>query len=92
MSAPIPGLRRVADAPCQHNPELFTSAGPLARAKAKRLCSDCPYRQLCLDNALVIDDDWGIWGGTDPEQRRQMRTRTSAGVNLLAPASPRRTA
>lgn len=90
MSVPIPGLFWVTDAPCITAPELFTSAGPFSRLKAKRLCSGCRYRQLCLDNALAMEDGWGIWGGTDPEERQAMREH--AGVNHLAPRSPRRTA
>ncbi len=86
----IPGLVWVADAPCRRAPELFHSRGPVSRAKAKRLCAECPYRQLCLDNALAIEDDWGVWGGTDPDDRRRMRPRS--GVEHLAPRSPRRVA
>lgn len=90
MSVPIPGLLWVDDAPCISEPDLFHSAGPFSRIKAKRLCAGCPYQQLCLANALAIDDDWGIWGGTDPEERRLLSH--PARANRLPPASPRRTA
>lgn len=83
-------LRWVTDNPCRLAPQLFHSEGPASQARAKQLCASCPYTQLCLDNALAMEDDEGIWGGTTPEERRCMREH--AGLNHLPPASPRRTA
>lgn len=40
---------------------------------ALALCAACPVRQHCLQDALDRDDQFGIWGGTSPAERRQLR-------------------
>lgn len=45
---------------------------------AKRICGHCPVRAECLDYALSGADTWrgiasGIWGGTTPRERAQLR-------------------
>jgi WhiB family redox-sensing transcriptional regulator len=45
---------------------------------AKRICSQCLVRAQCLDYALSGADTWGgiaagIWGGTTPQERDQLR-------------------
>ena len=32
----------------------------------------CPVRTLCLQKALDNHEQWGIWGGYFPEQRREL--------------------
>ena len=49
-------------------------------AIATRICGVCPVRPQCLDYALSGADTWGgiatgIWGGTTPQQRNQLRQR-----------------
>ena len=39
---------------------------------ALALCAKCPVRMHCLQNALDYRDPWGIWGGTNEEQRAVM--------------------
>jgi WhiB family transcriptional regulator, redox-sensing transcriptional regulator len=64
---------------CRHaDPELFFpagTAGPALRqeALAKRICADCPVRMPCLRWALRHGVEFGIWGGIDERQRREMR-------------------
>jgi WhiB family redox-sensing transcriptional regulator len=41
--------------------------------QARRLCGGCPVRQECLETALADPDLTGMWGGTTPVERRQMR-------------------
>ena len=42
---------------------------------ALSVCQRCPVREPCLDIALThrVEADVGIWGGTTPGQRRQLR-------------------
>lgn len=47
----------------------------LAIMAAKEVCAGCPVRNLCLDYALDHDEDYGIWGGLTPRERRMVRTR-----------------
>src|SRR5262249_49713513 len=47
-------------------------------ALAKRICAACPVRAQCLDYAVSGADTWGgiatgIWGGTTPRERAQLR-------------------
>lgn len=39
-----------------------------AERKAKALCVRCPVRRECLEYG--IDEDYGIWGGTLPSERK----------------------
>ncbi len=43
--------------------------------KAKALCDRCPVSGQCLDYALKHREDHGIWGGTEPDERRGERRR-----------------
>jgi WhiB family transcriptional regulator, redox-sensing transcriptional regulator len=50
---------------------------------AKRICARCPVRAQCLEHALSGADTWGgiatgIWGGTTPQQRDQLRQQRKA--------------
>jgi len=63
---------------------------------ALSICQRCPVRQPCLDTALShrIEADAGIWGGTTPHQRRQIRRGrlqpdvASSGNRHQTPATP----
>lgn len=33
-------------------------------------CGDCPVRFECLEYAFTMRDEYGVWGGSSPEQRR----------------------
>ncbi|MDH2430838.1 WhiB family transcriptional regulator [Sphaerisporangium sp. TRM90804] len=57
------------------DPELFfpiSAKGPghAQHERAKAVCRRCPVRKPCLDFALRTREEHGIWGGTDPEERR----------------------
>lgn len=41
--------------------------------KARKLCRDCPVRFLCLEDAENHNIEYGWWGNTNPEERRQAR-------------------
>ncbi len=40
---------------------------------AKSTCETCPVRAQCLDYAVFIRDDQGMWGGVAGENRRKLR-------------------
>lgn len=63
-----------ADAICnQTDPEaFFPEKGNSSRA-AKVVCRGCPVRDECLEYALDHDERFGIYGGTSPTERRQLR-------------------
>ncbi|MBM3684931.1 MAG: WhiB family transcriptional regulator [Actinobacteria bacterium] len=41
-------------------------------AKAKAICRSCGVRTDCLDYALQIREQHGIWGGMSENERRQV--------------------
>lgn len=58
----------------QVDPDAFfpTRNADLTRA-AKAVCRRCPVRDVCLETALADPGLKGIWGGTSPEERANMR-------------------
>lgn len=70
-------LRRPAwqrQAACRSvDPAIFYPTTGQGSAAAKAVCAACPVRSPCLEAALARPEDDGIWGGTTPRQRRQMR-------------------
>jgi len=62
------------------DPGLFFPVGvtgeaiPLIAA-AKAVCAGCEVQEACLAFALTTNQDYGVWGGLDAEERRQERRR-----------------
>ena len=46
---------------------------------AKRICLGCPARAACLEFALDQGEYIGIWGGTTPNERRDLRRQRRTG-------------
>lgn len=61
-------------AACHETPEVnfFPGKGQPVRA-ARAVCARCSVSRECLAYALENDCDDGVWGGTTPNERRQMR-------------------
>lgn len=71
---PIGGWQQ--DAACrQTDPELFFSNHEDDRDAAIALCGTCPVRMQCLEHALASREGYGIWGGTDEQERRRILRR-----------------
>ena len=73
------------------DPDLFfpiSATGPAAGqiARAKTICAGCGVRQECLEFALTREQNYGIWGGTTPDdrQRDRRRRRRAAGRGVTA--------
>ena len=71
------------------DPDLFFPVGTTGQAllqiaKAKEVCGECPVSTECLEYALETNQDSGIWGGFDEEQRCAIRRQSSARQRLLA--------
>ncbi len=46
---------------------------PHAQNLIDRFCTNCPVIEYCLDEAIKINDENGIWGGTIGRERRALR-------------------
>lgn len=58
------------------DPEAFflDGAPTLESRLAQKICSTCPEQVPCLQWALDTNEEYGIWGGVQPRDRRNMRT------------------
>jgi WhiB family transcriptional regulator, redox-sensing transcriptional regulator len=76
-----------ASAACRGlDPEIFfpitTTTGASAATQledqieaAKSICRTCPVQIECLEYALTTNQEAGIWGGADEEERRKLRRK-----------------
>jgi WhiB family transcriptional regulator, redox-sensing transcriptional regulator len=74
--------------------ELFFPVGLTGEAivqadLAKKICSECPSQNACLEFALRTHQDYGVWGGATEDERRIIRRqrRQAARRAQLASAS-----
>jgi WhiB family transcriptional regulator, redox-sensing transcriptional regulator len=62
------------------DPELFFPIGTTGPAlhqvdEAKTICGRCEAVDECLSWALDSEQDAGVWGGLDEDERRALRRR-----------------
>jgi WhiB family redox-sensing transcriptional regulator len=70
------------------DPDLWFAVGAREHKLAKKVCRACPVRTECLEYAMDVPVDHGIWGGmTERERRRYRRLAGSAGWRALIPRS-----
>jgi WhiB family redox-sensing transcriptional regulator len=50
---------------------------------AKAVCGVCPVSDQCLDFSLQTRQEFGIWGGTDEDERREILRRAKAARLLI---------
>ncbi|HEX3335201.1 MAG TPA: WhiB family transcriptional regulator [Jatrophihabitans sp.] len=71
-----------AEAACRRaGLELFFPVGVTDLAfdqidAAKAICASCAVREPCLAFALDTDQEAGVWGGLDEDERRRLRRRS----------------
>jgi WhiB family redox-sensing transcriptional regulator len=51
--------------------------------EAKAICRACPVREACLLDAINEPEKYGIWGGLDELERRQLRRNDRRRVHPL---------
>ena len=72
----------LASGKCRDLPvETFFPSDGAGVEAARRICANCPVKNLCLEYALVNRIAQGVWGGTSERQRRQLaRSRRRSGT------------
>jgi WhiB family transcriptional regulator, redox-sensing transcriptional regulator len=57
------------------DPDIFYPRFDENGATAKRICRRCPVCKPCLEYALSVPSllDFGVWGGTSPNERKRLR-------------------
>jgi predicted RecB family nuclease len=58
--------------PLKEADKLFFSESPKRIALAKAMCAECPIVSKCLQFALDEEIEFGIFGGTTPQERKVM--------------------
>ncbi len=58
--------------------DLFFPTGSSGEAadliqQAKSVCATCAVRRACLQFALTTNQEFGVWGGYDEDERHQLR-------------------
>ena len=76
-------------AACQNeNPEMFFPEGKSRSARlqavaAKKICQSCVVTQQCLEQALIANEYFGIWGGMDENERSRMWRRRNVADRMV---------
>lgn len=74
-----PAMAKGSTTPCMaEDPETMfpdERGGGDAVARARAVCKRCPLKKDCLEHALRVPEEFGMWGGTTARQRRIIRKR-----------------
>lgn len=62
-------------------PESNSGHGANHLATARKICLPCPVRYECLQYGL--NDEYGVWGGHSPTQRKRITSLVKKGSSLL---------
>jgi hypothetical protein len=74
----------------QTDPEIFfpNTGDQGAAKKAKEICRQCEVQKDCLAWALANEEEFGVWGGLTPKERRALKQRGRA-IKRPIPIVPR---
>lgn len=69
-------IHKAGGVPCEAYPNLWfpedipdPGARRQAEIVAKEFCQTCPIKQQCFEYAIETSQEYGIWGGTMPDER-----------------------
>ena len=68
-------------AACSGTTHLFfpEGSGPPPN-EARLICEGCAVTRECLGHAILAGENWGVWGGMGPKQRRRVRAVVSESI------------
>src|SRR5438477_604003 len=72
VDAPVVELHPRRD-PCAGKTGLFFAGDRESIDIAKAICATCPREAECLSEAMTRREVFGVWGGTDPRDRKLLR-------------------
>lgn len=55
------------------DPEAFYPEPGVSAHKALQICKNCEVRAECLQDAIVTEDEWGVWGGFSYPKRKKIQ-------------------
>jgi WhiB family redox-sensing transcriptional regulator len=71
----LEGICRKSAEPDMWFTETAGHALSATQKQAIEACGWCPVRAECLQFALDTDEQFGVWGGMTPSQRRKLKNR-----------------
>ena len=60
-------------------PTMFFPSDGVGVDRARKICTDCPVTEMCLDYALDQRIEHGVWGGCSERERRRILKRRRTG-------------
>lgn len=75
----MPTTRALCATEIRWTGDLWFSADPADRARAKDICHRCPLLAGCAETALADPTTRGVWGGIDTRGRANLRGQTIYG-------------
>lgn len=65
-------------------PSMFPHEGDYQGiAEALAVCRKCPVQAECLKGALERGEQWGMWGGLMPDDRKALRRKQQRNGKLV---------
>ena len=58
-------------------PDMWFDQSAKAQRIAVDLCRECPFILKCAATAIENNEEFGVWGGLTPEDRKRMRKNQS---------------
>ena len=79
VTMPVPAVPSLGEWHAQglcvgDDPDVFFPSHGDPGTQARQICADCAVRDDCLKFAIDADE-FGIWGGLDQDERRNLRRR-----------------
>ena len=68
----VPSFYKDANCKGSNQDDFFPDRGS-STIKAKKICSECKVKELCLEYAVERKERFGIWGGKSERERRTIR-------------------
>ena len=82
LTALANGIRQTGTPSCQQSdPEAWFPEGGHKNSDKRQaiiLCKACPVQALCLNFAMINNEEYGIWGGLSSSERARLRKRRKA--------------
>lgn len=72
------------------DPDVFFPSHGDPGTKARQICGSCAVRSECLEYSTAADE-WGIWGGLDERERRNLRKKRQRRRRAVASVGERAT-
>ena len=64
-------------------PAVFFPSDGVGVDRARKICTDCPVGDQCLEYALEQRIEHGVWGGcSERERRRILKRRRNSATNV----------